>query len=306
MKYTAVFLYGIYIVLTLIEIILLAAGEMSFFESVNISLATAGTGGFGVRNDSCGSYSAYSQWVITVFMILFGVNFNVYFLIIIKKFKAAFKFEEMRAYFAIIFASAAIIFINIHNMFDTVAEALRHIFFQIGAIITTTGFSSCDFDMWPQTSKTVLVILMFVGACAGSTGGGIKVSRLMIMLKTVYKEIISYLHPRSVRKVKMDDKVIEHEVIRATNVYFITYMLIFVASLLLISIENNSMVTNFTAVAAAFNNIGPGLEMVGPTRNFAFFSDFSKLVLMFDMLAGRLEIFPILLMLCPAVWRKKN
>ena len=197
-------------------------------------------------------------------------------------------------------------FIDLRDVIKGTGEVLRHIFFQIGSIMTTTGFASVDFDQWPETSKTVLVLLMFIGACAGSTGGGIKVVRILILFKTFVKEIISFLHPRSVKKVKSEGKVVEHEILRATNVYFATFMFLFVGSILLISLEGKDMVTNFTAVAATINNIGPGLSLVGPTGNFGFFSDFSKLVLSFDMLAGRLELFPLLLLFCPSVWKPKK
>ncbi|MBQ9936501.1 MAG: TrkH family potassium uptake protein [Lachnospiraceae bacterium] len=305
-KNNAIFLYGIYIVLTLIMVILLVAGGMSLFESLCTAFGTAGTGGFGIRNDSLMSASPYIQWVVTIFMMLFGINFGVYFLIITGKLKAALKHEEARTYFAIIIGAAVIMFIDLKDIIEGTADAIRHIFFQIGSIITTTGFSSVDFDMWPETSKTILVLLMFIGACAGSTGGGIKVARILILIKTFIKEIVSFLHPRSVKKVKVEGKVVEHETLRATNVYFVTFMLLFVVSILLLSFEGKDMVTNFTAVAATINNIGPGLNMVGPTQNFGFFSDFSKIVLSFDMLAGRLELFPLLLLFCPSVWKPKK
>lgn len=305
-KYTAMILYGLYILLTVLEVIFLLIGKMSFYESVLTSMGTAGTGGFGIRNDSLSSASPYIQWVVTVFMILFGVNFGFFFLLITGKIKQALKLEEVKAYFAIILVAVIILVIDLRDVITNFADCVRHVFFQVGSIITTTGFSSIDFDSWPVTSKTIIVILMFIGACAGSTGGGIKVSRFIILVKSMFKEIISYLHPRSVKKIKMDGKLVEHETIRSTNVYFITFMLIFVVSTFLISFNNMDMITNFTAVAATMNNIGPGLELVGPTRNFGQFSDGSKLVLMFDMLVGRLELFPMLLLLTPSVWRRKK
>jgi trk system potassium uptake protein TrkH len=305
-RQTAMILYIIYIVMTVIEIIFLMAGHMSFFESVTTAFGTAGTGGFGTRNDSMMSMSPYIQWVVTIFMILFGVNFSVYFLLIMRKFDSVLKHEELRAYLIIIAVSAVILFIDLRNIFTDGWERIRQALFQIGSVMTTTGFSSCDFDLWPETSKTVLVFLMFIGACAGSTGGGVKVSRIIIGVKAVLKEITSYIHPRSVKKVKMDGKLIEHEVVRSTNVYFMAYMVIFAISVLLISFENNSMVTNFTAVLATINNIGPGLDGVGPTQNFGGFTPFSKYVLMFDMLAGRLELFPMIMILCPGIWKKKK
>ncbi len=305
-KQTAMILYIIYIVLTVLEILFLLAGHMPLFEAVTTAFGTAGTGGFAIRNDSLMSVSPYLQWVVTVFMILFGVNFNVYFLLIMFKFGAAFKHEELRTYFGIILASTVIIFINLSHVFTNWTDRLRHTVFQIGSMMTTTGFSSCDFDLWPETSKTVLLMLMVIGACAGSTGGGVKVSRVIIGIKSVFKELTSYLHPRSVKKVKMDGKLIEHEVIRATNVYFVTYIMIFFVSVLLVSIEDKSMVTNFTSVVATLNNVGPGFDGVGPTMNYGGFTALSKYVLIFDMLAGRLELFPILMLLCPPIWKKKN
>ncbi len=305
-RQTAILLYGIYIAMTLTQIVLLLAGGMSLYESLCTAFATAGTGGFGIRNDSLMSATPYIQWVVTIFMILFGVNFGVYFLIITGKLKQAFLHEEARTYFIIIAAASLMIFVDIRDAFSTAGECIRHVMFQVGSIITTTGFSSADFDLWPETSKTVLVILMIIGACAGSTGGGIKVSRFIILFKSMLKEITSYLHPRSVKKIKVEGKAVEHETVRATNVFIITYILIFAVSVLLISFENKGMVTSFTSVAATINNIGPGLEMVGPTSNFGHLTDFSKYVLMFDMLVGRLEIFPLLLLFVPAVWKKKS
>ncbi|MGN0435899.1 MAG: TrkH family potassium uptake protein [Wujia sp.] len=305
-RYTAMILYVIYIVLTLLEMILLLVGHMPMFDSLATALGTAGTGGFGIKNDSLMSESPYIQWVVTVFMILFGVNFNVYFLIIMGRLKQAVKYEEVRVYFSIIAVASAIIFFDLREVILDAGDRLRHVVFQVGSIITTTGFSSADFELWPTTSQTVLIMLMFCGACAGSTGGGIKVSRFIILFKTFIKEITSYLHPRSVKKIKIEGKMVEHETLRATNVYFITFMLLFAGSILLVSLEGRDVVTNFTAVTSTINNIGPGLNMVGPTQNFSFFSEFSKCVLMFDMLAGRLELFPLLMLFCPGIWRIKK
>lgn len=305
-RYNALILYGIYIVLTIIEVIFLLVGGMSFFESLTTAFSTAGTGGFGIRNDSLASMSPYIQWVVTVFMILFGVNFGVYFLLLTKKFKQAFKHEEARNYILIIVVASLIIFANIYDSFASGKDAIRHAFFQVASLMTTTGFMSTDFDLWPVMCHTVLLVVMFIGACAGSTGGGIKVSRFVIWIKTVFKEITSFLHPRSVKKVAVDGKVVEHETIRATNVFLVTYILIFVTSLFLITIDNKDLVTNFSSVAATINNVGPGLNMVGPTQNFGHFSGFSKYVFMFDMLVGRLELFPVLLLFCPSVWVPKK
>lgn len=302
-KYTARILYLIYIFLTLLEILLLLAGGMTLFEALNTSFATAGTGGFGFKNDSMASYSPYLQWIITIFMILFGVNFNAYYLLLFKKFKKAFSMEEVRYYLIIIVVSVAIIFFSILGTSVSAFEALTHSSFQVASIITTTGFSTIDFNTWSQTSKTVLVLLMFVGACAGSTGGGIKVSRFVILVKTVVKELNSYIHPKSIVKIKIEGKPVEHEVVRAVNVYFITFMIVFSASVFAVSFEGKDLITNFTAVAATINNIGPGLEMVGPTQNFGMFSPFTKYVLMFDMLAGRLELFPLLILFHPVAWK---
>ena len=300
---TARILYIIYFALTIIEVIFLMFGGLPLFDAICTSTATAGTGGFGIKNDSFTSYSPYLQWVVTVFMILFGVNFNAYYLLLFRQFKKAATMEEVLHYFAIILIAIAIIFTRIVRTFANPFDALRATAFQVASIITTTGFSSVDFDKWPAVCQTVLVFLMFIGACAGSTGGGIKVSRLIILRKTIIKEMISYVHPKSIKKIKMDDKAIEHEVVRATNVFFISFVIIFSLSVLLVSIDGNDLVTNFTAVAATINNIGPGLSMVGPTQNFSHFSVFSKFILMFDMLAGRLELFPMLMMFHPKLWK---
>ena len=302
-RHTARILYIIYFGLTVIEIVLLLVGDMPFFDALTTSFGTAGTGGFGIKNDSLTSYSPYIQWVVTVFMIMFGVNFNAYYFILFHNIKKAFAMEEVRYYLAIIGAAIAIISIETFSCFGNMFDTLTHVSFQVGSIITTTGFSTVDFNLWPQASKAVLVLLMFIGACAGSTGGGIKVSRLVILIKTLGKELTSYIHPKSIHKIKMDGKPIEHEVLRSTNVYFITFMIIFSASVLAISFEGKDLITNFTAVAATINNIGPGLELVGPTQNFGLFTPFSKYVLMFDMLAGRLELFPLLILFHPAIWK---
>lgn len=302
-RYTARLLYLIYFGMTILETILLLLGQMPLFDAVCTSLGTAGTGGFGIKNDSFGSYSPYLQWVVTVFMILFGINFNAYYLIIFGKVRKALVMEEVRYYLLVIAVSTGIIFLNILETCAGAFDALTQSAFQVASIITTTGFSTTDFDTWASTAKIILVLLMFVGACAGSTGGGIKVSRFVILFKTVRKEFTSYIHPKSIKKIKMDGKPVEHEIIRTTNVYFITFTVLFVVSILLISCDGTDLITNFTAVAATINNIGPGLAMVGPAENFGFFSGFSKYVLMFDMLAGRLELFPLLLLFHPAIWK---
>lgn len=301
---TAKILYSIYIGMTILQILLLLLGKMPLFDALTTSFGTAGTGGFGIKNDSMAGYSPYLQNVTTVFMILFGVNFNVYFLIISGRMMQALKSEELRYYLVIIGAAILAITINITSMYGSAQAAFHHAAFQVGSIITTTGYATTDFDMWPQVSRTILVMLMFIGACAGSTGGGIKVSRLVILVKTVKKELGQYLHPKMVRKIKMDGRVVDHEVVRSINVFMVAYMLIFGFSLLLIGFDNQDLVTNFTAVAATFNNIGPGLGLVGPVQNFSVFSNGAKIVLIFDMLAGRLEIFPILLLFVRDTWKK--
>lgn len=302
-RYTARILYIIYFGITLAEIILLLIGNIPLFDAVTISFGTAGTGGFGIKNDSLAGYSSYIQWIVTIFMILFGVNFNAYYLILFHRWKKALNMEEVKCYFLIIAASSAIIFVNIYNTSMGILEALRHSTFQVASIITTTGFATTDFNLWSSSSRTILVVLMFIGACAGSTGGGIKVSRFIIAVKNIFKELKYYIHPKSIQQIKMDDKPVEHEIIRSVNVYFLTFIVLFSASVFLISFEGKDLTTNFTAVAATINNIGPGLELVGPTQNFGSFSVFSKYVLMFDMLAGRLELFPLLILFHPVVWK---
>ena len=301
---TAKILYSIYIGLTLIQIVLLLIGNIPLFDTLCIAFGTAGTGGFGIRNDSMGSYSTYCQIVTTVFMILFGVNFSAYYLILTKKIRQALKFEEVRYYLGIITVAILVIGLNTMHLFQNLGVSIQQAAFQVGSIITTTGFSSADFNQWPALSKTILVLLMFVGACAGSTGGGIKVSRILILCKAARKEFQLYLHPNAVKKIKMDQKTITHDILRSTNIYLTLYLLIFAVSMLLISLDNFDMTTNFTAVTATLNNIGPGLEIVGPMGNFSSFSYFSKCVLIFDMLAGRLEIFPLLLLFFKGTWKK--
>ncbi|MBQ1280975.1 MAG: TrkH family potassium uptake protein, partial [Oscillospiraceae bacterium] len=303
-RYNALILYGIYLALTVIQIVILAAAKMPIFDALTITFGTAGTGGFGVLNDSVASYTPFQQNVITVFMILFGINFNFYFLLLLRKLRKAFSFEEVRWYLLIIAASILVITIDVASQFDTLAEAFRHTAFQVGSIITTTGFSTVNFDLWPSLSKSILVLLMFIGACAGSTGGGIKVSRIVLLFKTVKRELRQVLHPSSVRITSMDGKTISRDVLHTTNVYLVAYTIIFALSVLLITVDGYDLVTNFTAVAATLNNIGPGLSLVGPACNFGHFSAFSKLVMIFDMLAGRLELFPLLILFTKETWRK--
>ncbi len=302
-KNTAKILYLIYFGMTVLQVILLVAGEMPLFESLCTAFGTAGTGGFGIRNDSMMSYSPYIQWVVTIFMILFGINFNAYYFILLGKFKKAMIMEEVRWYLVIILASTGIIFFNILGTCANAFEALTHSAFQVSSIITTSGFATTDFNLWPSLSKVVLVTLIFVGACAGSTGGGIKVSRFIIAFKAMIKELWTYIHPKGIREIKMDGKPVEHEMVRAVSVYFVTFFLLFGTSVLLLSIDGKDLTTTFTAVATTLNNVGPGLDEVGPTGNFGGFSVFSKWVIIFDMLAGRLELFPLLLLFHPGVWR---
>ena len=300
---TAKILYAIYLSLTFIMFIFLLFGGMSVFDALNTALATAGTGGFGVKNDSMASFSPYIQVVVTVFMLLFSINFNSYYLILCKHIKDAFNLE-FKTFIAIVVSAIAIITANVAHLFASVGEALRHASFSVLTVMSTSGFATVDFDTWPTLSRTLLVLLMFVGASAGSTGGGIKVSRILIFIKGLGNDIGKMLHPRHVKKPTMDGRPIEDATVRSVNVYMICYMLVFTVSLLLISLDGKDLVTNFTAVVATINNIGPGLSLVGPTCNFAHFSALSKIVLIFDMLAGRLELFPMLLLFTPSTYKK--
>ncbi|HIT64611.1 MAG TPA: TrkH family potassium uptake protein [Candidatus Ventrimonas merdavium] len=305
-KLTAKILYVIYFCMTVVQILILLASGMHWFDAVAMSFGSAGTGGFGILNSSCGSYTMFQQAVIAVFMTLFGINFNVYYLFLIKRPKEALRCEEMRAYLGIILVSILLIAWNIRGYFPTLLEALHHSAFQVSSIITTTGYSTTDFDLWPSFSKTILVMLMFIGACAGSTGGGIKVSRLVVAMRTVKKELLSVIHPRSVKVITFEGKPIEHTILRSINTFLVAYAVIFALSVLFVSIDNLDPTTNFTAVAATLNNIGPGLGIVGPVGNFGVYSPFAKIVLMFDMLAGRLELIPMLVLFSPATWRKNS
>ncbi|MBP3486889.1 MAG: TrkH family potassium uptake protein [Roseburia sp.] len=304
-KDTAKILYGIYIAITLCEVLLLCAFGMPLFDSLTTSFGTTGTGGFGIKNDSIAGYSPALQIIVTVFMILSGVNYTFYFCLLSRRIKDAFRIEEVRWYFCIILVSAGVIAYNTSSLYPTTSETVRHAFFQVGSIITTTGYATTDFNLWPPMSQTILVILMFIGACAGSTGGGMKVSRLVILFKTIRKELSLIIHPREIRKIRMDGHVVEHATLRSTNVFLVIYFVILLISTLLVSVDEFDFTTNFTAVASMLNNIGPGLNLVGPTQNFSIFSVFSKFVLMFDMLAGRLELFPLMILLMPSTWRKK-
>lgn len=301
---TALLLYGIYIALTFIQIIFMLAGKVDFFTALTLTFGTAGTGGFSILNSGIAGYSPYIQYVITVFMILFGIDFSLYYILIFKNIKDFFKSDELKAYLLIISTSVLLIFLNSRELFKTAEEAFRHIAFSVGSIITTTGYATTDFNLWPEFSKVILVMLMFIGACAGSTGGGIKVSRVLILIKSIIKEIRTMAHPRTVLKIKMNGRNVEHETVRGVNVYMAAYIIIFFAGFLIISLDNFDFTTNFTAIAATINNIGPGLNMVGPTGNFSQFSDLSKIVMSICMLIGRLEIFPMLLLFSPYTWKK--
>lgn len=304
-KDTAKILYGIYIAITICEATILRALGMPLFDSLTTTFGTIGTGGFGIRNDSIAGYSPAIQITITVFMILSGINYTAYFYILTGKIKELFKIEEVRWYLAIIFGSVAVITWNVRSLYPTFSETLRHAFFQVGSIITTTGYATTDFDLWPALSKTLLVTLMFIGACAGSTSGGIKVSRILILLKTIRKELSLIIHPRQVKKIRMDGHPVDHETLRSANVFLVVYFVLLLTSMLLISVDEFDFSTNFTSVVTVLNNIGPGLNLVGPTQNFSIFSPFSKFVLMFDMLAGRLELFPMMILLMPSTWKRK-
>ncbi|WP_122643191.1 TrkH family potassium uptake protein [Luxibacter massiliensis] len=303
---TARILYSMYFVLTAVEVVFLLFGGMDFYDALIHSFSTAGTGGFSNRNASVSFYdSAYIDGVITVFMILFGINFNLYFLIRMKNWKAALKNEEMHVYLGIILVSVAVISINVLGMYENIVHAFRYASFQVGSVITTTGFYTADYNLWPELSKTVLLSLMVVGACAGSTGGGIKVSRLLILLKSVRQEIKHMLHPKSVTVVKINGKKINRDTVHNVYIYFICYILILMGSVLLVSIDNFDFATSFSAVLTTLNNVGPGISLAGPVENFYEFSALAKIVFCLDMLVGRLEIFPYLLLLSPDLWRRK-
>lgn len=304
-KDTAKILYFLYIVLTVTEITLLCIFGMPLFDALATSFGTVGTGGFAIKNNSLAGYAPALQNIVTIFMILSGVNYTAYFLLLSGKIKEVFKLEEVRWYFLIILGAAGIITVNIRPLYGSIHETLRHAFFQVGSIITTTGFATTNFDLWPEMSKCILVILMFVGACAGSTGGGMKVSRLVILFKTIRKELSMIIHPRQVKKIRMNGHPIEHETVRSTNVFLAIYFVLMLMSTLLISVDEYNFTTNFTAVVSMVNNIGPGLDLVGPTCNYSIFSSFSKFILMFDMLAGRLELFPVMVLFMPSTWKRR-
>ena len=304
MKQTAEILYVLYILLTVLNILFLLIGRMPLFDAVCTALGTAGTGGFGIKNDSIASYSPYLQNVCTVFMLLFGVNFSCYYLILIKQFKTVWKDEELRMYLGMVFGSIVLITINIYGMYDSLGETVRHAAFQVASIVTTTGFATTDFDLWPSFSKAILLCLMVIGASAGSTGGGFKCGRALLLFKNMRRNLKKALYPRRVEVVCNNGQMMEEGVLSNINTYLSAYVIIIIVSFLLISLDGFSTTTNFSAVLACFNHIGPGLEAVGPTCNFSGYSVLSKLVLIFDMLAGRLEIFPILMLLSKSTWKK--
>jgi len=305
MRTTAAILYIIYIVLTLLNILFLILGDMPLFEAVCHAFGTAGTGGFGVKNDSFTSYSPYLQNVTTVFMILFGVNFSCYYLLLIRQWKNVIRDEELRLYFGIILGATVLIVLNTRGLYSTLEEAIRHAAFQVGSIITTTGYATVDFDLWPSFSKTILLCLMVVGACAGSTGGGLKVARVLLIIKALRRNIRRMLNPRRVQVVRNNGSAVDEQILDNTNAYLAAYVLIIFAVFMIISLDGFSVGTNFSAVLCTFNNIGPGLEAVGPTCNFSNFSPLSKLVLSWAMLAGRLEIFPMLVLFSKNTWKNR-
>lgn len=304
MQQTALYLYAIYIALTVIQFIVLLLGGMPVFDSLCHTFATAGTGGFGIKNDSLASYAPHLQVIITFFMFVFGVNFSFYYYILIRRVRDAIKMEEVHWYVGIFIGAIVLIMINLVSHGYPFLESLRHTAFQVSTIITTTGYATTDFNLWPEFSKGILVCLMFSGACAGSTAGGLKISRIMLYVKQIHKELMQQIHPKRVHVIKIEGKPLPYNTAHSCNVLLMTYIFVFIVSYLLISLNGFDATTNFTAIAATLNNIGPGLNVVGPTGNFSEFSTFSKYVLMFDMLAGRLEIIPMVLLFYPSTWKK--
>lgn len=304
MKQTAEILYVLYIILTVLNAIFLLAGGMPLFDSICTAFGTAGTGGFGIKNDSMAGYSPYLQNVCTVFMLLFGVNFTCYYMLLIKQVKSVFKDEELRMYIGVVAGSTALIAFNLRGYYGTLGETIRHAAFQVASVVTTTGFATTDFDLWPAFSKGILLSLMLLGACAGSTGGGFKCGRALLVLKGLRRSVRQIVHPGKVEVVRVNGRAVDEKVLQNTNAYLAAYALIIVGSFFLVSLDEFSITTNLTAVLTCFNNVGPGFEQVGPTCNFGGFSVFSKLVLILDMLAGRLEIFPILILFSKTTWKK--
>ena len=305
MRKTAAILYILYVIMTVVNFLFLLAGDMPVFDAACTALGTAGTGGFGIKNDSLAGYSPYLQNVTTIFMALFGVNFSCYYLLLMRQWRSVFRDEELRLYILILLGATALITINLQGFYPTLEETIRHAAFQVSTIMTTTGFATTDFDLWPTFSKSILMALMVTGACAGSTCGGLKLARFLLLLKSLGRNIRQTVKPRKVMVVRNNGQVVDEKILRNADAYLAAYVIIIVVSFMVVCLDNFSVGTNITAVLACFNNIGPGLEAVGPTCNFSAYSDLSKLVLCFDMLAGRLEIFPILALLSPAVWKNK-
>ena len=304
MRKTASILYIIYIGMTLVNIIFLLIGNMPLLDAICTAFGTAGTGGFGIKNDSMASYSPYIQNVTTVFMFLFGINFSCYYLLLLRQFRNVFRDEELRLYVGIVIGAIVLIVLNVRHLYATMEETIRHSAFTVSTVITTTGFATTDFDLWPAFSKGIIMFLMVVGACAGSTGGGLKIARLLLLIKSLRRNIGQVLNPRRVQVVRNNGQGVSEKILDNTNAYLAAYVSIIIFSFIIVSLDNFSIGTNFTAVLACFNNIGPGLEAVGPTCNYAAYSDLSKLVLAADMLAGRLEIFPILLLFSRSTWKR--
>ena len=303
MRKTAAILYFLYIILTVLDFLFLIIGGMPVFDAVCTAFGTAGTGGFGIKNDSIASYSPYLQNVTTVFMLLFGVNFSCYYLLTQRQIKNVLKDEELRLYVLIVLGSIGLVVWNLGDFYPTLEETVRHAAFQVSSIITTTGFATTDFDLWPSFSRTILLCLMVIGACAGSTGGGLKVARVLLLFKSLKRNIAQMLHPRKVQVIRNNGSVVSERIVANTNAYLCAYVVLMFGSFVLISLDGYSVGTNFSAVLSCLNNIGPGLELAGPTCNFSIFSTFSKLVLILDMLLGRLEIFPILVLFSPDTWK---
>ena len=308
MRQTAAVLYLSYFTLSVLNLIFLLAGGMPIFDAVCTTMSTAGTGGFGIYNDSFAGFSPYIQWVTTIFMWLFGINFSCYYLLLLRKFRSIFKDEELRMYVGITLASIALIAWNLFSatdrMYGSLSETIRHSAFQVTSLITSTGFATTDFDLWPAFSKGILILLMFLGACAGSTGGGLKCARALLLMKALRRNVSQILRPQKVKVIRVNDKTIDERIVANTGSYFFVYMLLILASFLILSLDGFSPLTNLTAAISCFNNMGPGLDAVGPTCNFSGFSALSKIILILDMLAGRLEIFPILILLNPKAWKR--
>ena len=305
-KDTSKVLYIIYFVMTVVQVVLLTAGDMNFFDSLLHTFGTAGTGGFGIKSDGLAGYSSYSQWIITIFMFLFGVNFNLYYLILVKRFNTAIKSSELWVYFGIVMVAGILITANISDLYTNLSSAVKDAFFQVVSIITTTGYSTADFDLWPTLSRGILFILMFTGACAGSTAGGLKISRVVLLFKMIGKEIKKMVHPRSVSAVNFEGKEVDEQTQRSVTTYFAIYVISMAIIFFILSFEPFSLETNLSAAVSCFNNVGPGLAGVGPMMNYGAYSNFSKLILSFAMLLGRLEIFPLIIAMIPSTWKKKS